>query len=293
MQPYYAGNKMLTGTVPVSSEKENIIMKTFVITIILLQVLTSCQSRKQNYLGTDIELWKDTEVWDFARCISDGRFEAAEQLIIQNQINVDHREPKFGETLLSWAVLNDKVEAVKFLINHGANPNLHNTYNGVSPIVEAAGGFSSIEILRYLLLHGGNPNDYVREDETLSYDRSIKTPLMAAAFTSLEKTKMLVEAGGDANYAIEPGCTAFYQAALAMKKDILEYLLLNCKIDYKKTYIITLDTGDTLCLKEIIEKDKVAYRQDRITIKRVLRYLDEENHEIKSDGSESITGSGI
>ena len=250
-------------------------MKKIVFVIILFQVLTSCWSEKRNFLGTDIELWEDTEVWDFARCISEGQFEKAEQLILQNHINVDYREPKFGETLLSWAVLNDKVEAVFFLVDHGANPNSHNTYNGVSPIIEAAGGFSSIEILRYLLLHGGNPNDYVKEYETLTHGRSIKTPLIAAAFISLEKTKMLIEAGGDANFAVEPGYTAFCQASLGIKKDVLEYLLLNCKIDFKKTYIVTLDTGDTLHLKELIEKDKVAYQQDSMTIKRILAYLDE------------------
>jgi ankyrin repeat protein len=247
----------------------------FVLSIILLQTLASCCSEERNYLGTDIELWENTEAWEFAKYISKNQFEEAEQLIVQNHIDVDYREPKFGETLLSWAVLNDKVEAVKFLVNHGANPNSHNTYNGVSPIVEAAGGFSSIEILKYLLLHGGNPNDFVGEQEKLTHGRSIKTPLIAAAFISLEKTKMLVETGGDANFAIKPGYTSFCHAALAMKKDIIEYLLLNNKIDYKRTNIITLDTRDTLYLKELIKKDKVAYRQDSIMVKRVLTYIDE------------------
>lgn len=42
-------------------------MKKIVFVIILFQVLTSCWSEKRNFLGTDIELWEDTEVWDFAR----------------------------------------------------------------------------------------------------------------------------------------------------------------------------------------------------------------------------------
>lgn len=249
-------------------------MKKIIFTITIILVFISCRSGKRNLLARDIELWENTEVWDFAKCISKHRFEKAEELLVQKHINVDYKEPKFGETLLSWAVLNDNVEAVKFLVDHGANPNSHNTYNGESPMTDAAGDFNSVEILRYLLSHGGNPNDYVKENEVLTNGRSIKTPLIAAAFISLEKTKMLVEAGGDANFAVEPGYTAFYQAV--HRPDILENLLLNCLCDYKKSFIVTLDTGDTLYLKELIEKDKVTYRQDSVTVKRILDYIDEE-----------------
>lgn len=246
-------------------------MKKLLFVIILLQVLISCNS---NYIEKDIELWKETEIWDFAKYISKNEFENAEEMIIKYRIDVDCKEPKYGETLLSWAVLNDNLDVVKFLIGHGANPNSHNTYNGMSPITDAAGGSNSKEILRYLLLHGGNPNDYVKENEVLTHGRSIKTPLIAAAFVSLEKTKMLVEVGADVNFAVEPGYTSFHQAALRLKKDILEYLLLNCKMDYSKTYTVTLDTGDTLYLKEIIRNDKVAYRQDSVAVKRLLDYIE-------------------
>lgn len=251
-------------------------MKKIIFTIAIILVFISCRSGKRNLLARDIELWENMEVWDFAKCISKRRFEKAERLLVQKHIDVDYKEPKFGETLLSWAVLNDNVEAVKFLVDHGANPNSHNTYNGESPMTDAAGDFNSVEILRYLLLHGGNPNDYVKENEVLTNGRSIKTPLIAAAFISLEKTKMLVEAGGDANFAVEPGYTAFYYATLRLKKDVLDYLVSNCGFDYKKTYIVTLDTGDTLYLKELIEKDKVSHRQDSVTVKRILDYIDEE-----------------
>lgn len=243
-------------------------MKVILLTFFFV-ILTSCGGRNEDYLGNNIELWKESEIWDFAKYVSKHQFMKAEQVLTQKSLNIDYREPKYGETLLSWAVLNNDIPAVKFLVNHGADPNKHNTYNGESPILDAAGEFNSAEVLEYLLEHGGNPNDYVKEHEILSHGRSVKTPLIAASFISLEKTKMLVQAGADANFSVEPGHTAYLQAALRLKMDILEYLLSNCKIDYCKTYIVTIDTKDTLYLKDLIIKNRVAYRQDSITVKRI------------------------
>lgn len=246
-------------------------MKKLLFVLIILYSFVSCKNWKHEYFADDIELWENTEFWDFAKCVSKNQFAKAEQLIRKSNIDVDYREPKYGETLLSWAILNDNVEAVKFLVDHGANPNIHNTFDGKSPMIDATGGFNAIEILEYLLLHGGNPNDYVSESENVE-NRSRETPLTSAALFSMEKTKMLVEAGADANFAVEEGWTAFNRATSRL--DILEYLLLNCDFDYKKTYVVTVDTKDTLFLKELIKKDEVAYRQDSVRAKRILRYLE-------------------
>ncbi|KWW26849.1 MAG: ankyrin [bacterium P3] len=236
--------------------------------LLILMVLSACIGGEENYLGYNIELWKDTEVWDFANCISKGNFKKAERLLGQNQININFKESKFGETLLHWAVMNDNLDAVKFLVNHGANPNAHDTYNGQSPISIAASEFNSIEILNYLLAHGGNPNDYVKESEVLSYERSLETPLIGAAFISLEKTKRLVAAGADVNFAVKPGYTAFYNAAISKHKDILAYLIYTCKMDYTKTFVVTVD-NDTLYLKDILDKEYDTHPEDSVIIKRI------------------------
>lgn len=256
-------------------------MRKFLYLFSLLFVIVSCSEEKtNNYLGDDIKLWEDTEVWEFAKSVSRNDFEKAEELLCSNNIDVDYREPKFGETLLTWAVFNENFKAVKFLVDHGANPNSHNTYNGESPMTDAAGGFHSFEILQYLLSHGGNPNDYVREDEELSY-RSIETPLIQAASNNLEMTKLLIEAGADPNFSIEPGITSYTRAALRTEMDILEYLLLNSDFDYKKTYIVTIDKGDTLFLKQLIRDDEVIYQMDSIRQKRLINYIDEHFPEAK------------
>ena len=63
--------------------------------------------------------------------------------------------------------------------------------------------------------------------------------------------------------------------------DILEYLLLNSDFDYKKTYIVTIDKGDTLFLKQLIRDDEVIYQMDSIRQKRLINYIDEHFPEAK------------
>ena len=63
--------------------------------------------------------------------------------------------------------------------------------------------------------------------------------------------------------------------------DILEYLLLNSDFDYEKTYIVTIDKGDTLFLKQLIRDDEVIYQMDSIRQKRLINYIDEHLPEAK------------
>ena len=249
---------------------------TYIYILILLSII-SCSGEK-NYHGDNIRLWEDTEAWELAKCISKNDFEEAEKILSQERIDIDFREPKYGETLLFWSVWNAHIDAVKFLISHGANPNAHDTYNGDSPIAIASDYHIRSDILAYLLAHGGNPNDYVKRSEKLSYAATGKTPLIRAAFTSLEKTKMLVKAGADINFSVEPGYTPLISAERKMSLEVVEYLLFEGKADYKKSYVVTMDTGDTLYLKDLIQKRRLITADDSISAKRIMNYIDANFH---------------
>lgn len=249
-------------------------MRTYTFISILIILSTISCSGEKDYHGDNIKLWEDTKVWELAKCVSKNDFQKAEKIMSQQHIDIDFREPKYGETLLFWAVWNSNIDAVKFLINHGANPNAHDTYNGDSPIAIASDYFIRSDILAYLLAHGGNPNDFVKRDEKLSYEPSNKTPLTRAAFTSLEKTKMLVKAGADVNFSVEPGYTPLISAERKMSLEIVEYLLFECKADYRKSYVITIDIGDTLYLKELIQKRRLISANDSIAAKRIIDYIE-------------------
>ena len=252
------------------------------ICILVVLAIVGC-SGKRDYLGDDIRLWKETEAWELARCVSKNNFAKAEKILAKGQIDVDFREPRFGETLLFWAILNENIDAVRFLMNHGANPNAHDTYRGVSPIAIASDYFIRSDILEFLLAHGGDPNDHVKRNETLSYLPSEETPLIRAAFTSLEKTKMLVAAGADVNFFVEADHhdTPLLSAERKMAPDVLEYLFFECTADYKNSYVVTIDTGDTLSFRDLMLKRRIVTAEDSIVAKRIIDYIDAQSRKEK------------
>lgn len=237
----------------------------------LIVVCNSCGHN--DYIGNDIRLWEDTDIWAFAKSLSKHNFEEADDLLLRNIININLQESKYGETLLHWAVLNDDYEAVVFLVDHGANPNVHNTFNGESPMIAAAFSNADDKILSYLLLKKGNPNDYVHEDEILSNGRSIETPLTSAAFTSIEKTKMLIKAGADVNFSVIPGHTPLYVSALKTTTDVLEYLFFDCNANYRKTFIVTIN-GDTTNFVSLLKNKYITAEPDKIVVDSIIHYIE-------------------
>ena len=204
--------------------------------------------------GRDIELWKNTPIWELAKAVECEDTIKANRILAKG-FSIDYREPIFGQNLLSWAVENNKVRTVAFLLEKGANPNLHCHYDGESPVILAAKRLdvvSSPEILRLLLKYGGNPNDHVKPCEQVSHERSIKTPLTAAAYRSLRKVKLLLDAGAYVDFAIKDGETALYHAALGNQFDIIKHLLDN-GADYRNAYTVTT-SGDTLRFKDVLAK---------------------------------------
>lgn len=233
-------------------------MKALNITIItiIISLGLSCSESKKHMIGSDLRLWKGMKGWVLAKAVQDEDSIKMRNIIAKGEVPVDYREPKFGQSLLHWAVKNNKVKAVRLLLEMGANPNLHDTCKGVSPIVAASDVGVEIEILKLILNHGGNPNDKVLLSEKLSEERSDESPLIIAAMTSLEKTKMLVSYGADVNMVIEPAQilnrnTPLYSATSWKKVDIVNFLLFEKKVDFRETFIITID-GDTTIFAEML-----------------------------------------
>jgi len=68
----------------------------------------------------------------------------------------DHRNAH-GESLLTIASYTNDIQTVKYLIEHGADPNLANGDRNNTPLHRAVDNFH-IDIVEYLLGHGADPN---------------------------------------------------------------------------------------------------------------------------------------
>lgn len=248
-------------------------MKLFV-AFLLSIVLFACQFSSGRLTGGDIRLWQDTPAWDLAKAVKANDTNQINHILTKENLSIDYREPLYGESLLHWAVWNNRIEMVRFLLSKEANPNLHNQFNGRSPIIISCEDDSDAEILRLLLKYGGDPNDHVIDKDTVTYERSIQTPLTNAASTSLEKTKILLEAGANVDFSIIPGETPLHIAALGNHFDIVKYLLEEAGADYHKVFSVTLK-GDTLRFTDILAMFPYQDTEsNRSNLKQIYEFLE-------------------
>lgn len=221
-------------------------MKRIISICLIALLLCACHSSTRRLTGYNIKLWKGTPGWKLAKAIQSSDTSEVNRILEKGELSIDYREPTYGESLLYWAIYNNKVATVRFLLSKGANPNLHTRFNGESPMtLSCRYSDIDIEILSLLLEYGGNPNDHATEEDSITYMRSNRTPLYCAAGSSLEKTKMLIAAGADVNMALVKGDTSLYNALLGNRFEVILYLLTECGVDPENTFVVTIK-GDTL-----------------------------------------------
>ena len=169
-------------------------------------LLTSCNREtkvdKTTLLAKDYRLFQDTPAWILAKAVEDDNLEKIKKEVIDNKVDINYQESRFGKSLLMLAIINNQYNTSEELLKLGANPNLKDFYRGSNAIIDA----SYIEDSRYLKLllkYGGKANSL----ETASGkegDRARSTALNNAISYvdkySLERVKLLVNAGADINY---------------------------------------------------------------------------------------------
>jgi ankyrin repeat protein len=252
-------------------------------------VLTGCDLTPSRLTGENIRLWEDTPAWNLAKAVSNGDTVRIKKILAKGKISIDYREPTYGQSLLHWAAWNNKANMVEFLLKQGADINLRDYWSCQSPIVLACKYLDiDVEIVRILLENGANPNDHATENDSV-FDGNMRTPytpLIGAASNSLEKVKLLIEAGADPYCCYEPGENALKEAGTLQRFDIAEYLLIDCGMDPSRSFTITIDVGDTLHFRDILDRSNPNFRntvENIASLKRIYQYLDEWEKKHKVD----------
>lgn len=192
------------------------------ISILIMSCQNSISTNEGEYQINNINIYKNTPVWELAKAVkSENRKKIAEITKEYPQL-LDYQEPKYGATLLLWAVGMEKYKSAEALLIAGADPNIEATKGFAgTPLFEAA-GYSWIDndakkdakYVRLLLQYGADPNKNFITSEVDGFESGM-SPLMHSIGTGLEKTKLLVEAGADINHKTPSGSTAAYTALLA------------------------------------------------------------------------------
>jgi ankyrin repeat protein len=205
-----------------------LILSIFAVIIGIFQ-LNSKATSKGEYKIIDINIYKDTSVWELALAVKGQNTRKIEKIIKDKPDLINYQEPKYGATLLLWSVGTEKYKSAETLLKCGADPDIastnNSTYGGETPLFVAA-GFSWVDndakkdpkYVKLLLNYGANPNiNYTGFN--IPGEKSVTeigtSPLMNSIRCGIEKTKALVEAGADINYKTKSGTTVAIKALRA------------------------------------------------------------------------------
>ena len=232
---------------------------------------------KVDLLGSDYRLFQNTPVFELAKAVCSEDMDQVEYLVNVKKQNINFQEPKFGNSLIMMTVVNQQYGMCEKLLQLGANPNLHEYYEGTPAIVDAAhiGSlfFDDTKFLRLLLKYGANPSD--KENGKLREGNSIRyTPLIVSSgskYEAFEKVKLLVEAGADINYKDEFNCFALKRAIMLDNMEVAYYLLLH-GADYQGVFIDRT---------KYFEGGQKAYIQDLLMEKKYLKGFKNEEYRLK------------
>ena len=70
--------------------------------VLLLIIFFSCQVPKEKMTGRNIRLWQDTPGWKLAKAVRSGDTIRINEILLRDSIDIDYREPIFGQSLLFW-----------------------------------------------------------------------------------------------------------------------------------------------------------------------------------------------
>lgn len=225
-------------------------MNKIIVVIIVFIVFGCSSSQKNNYLGTDVRLFKGTPAWELAKAIEkDDTVEIRRLLQGKQKEYINYQEKKFGQTLLVWSVYSFHFNGFRILLEEGADIDIK-AYDSTKAINWAANVYETSDYLRLLLKYNANVN-YIANSRQA---RIVRTPLMAAAWYGLESTKLLVESGADINYYYFEGeyhNSPLYAAFRGGKMDVIHYMIVEAKADPTRMLETRLN-GDSLYVCDLL-----------------------------------------
>ena len=249
------------------------VQKTALLIMLPLLLLASCSqggaaTTPGDYKITDVRIYEGTPAWKLAQAVNKQDARKIASIAEKSPELLNYQDPKFGATLLYWAVGMEKYEAVEAMLKAGANPDVIATAHGGTALYLAA-GYSFIDTqakkdpkyVKLLLEYGADPDiGYIdppgRETEwngipIYNVNENGTTPLMRSISCGIEKTKALVEWGADINAQTETAHkTAAIEAlswgGLNMSSEVREYayyLIVVMKADVTQPYYSRRDDG--------------------------------------------------
>jgi uncharacterized protein len=137
----------------------------------------------------------------------------AVKVLLNHGADVNFAESKRGQTALMWAVAEGNTAAAEELIEHGADIHAH-TKGGLTPLLFAVRE-GRTDTVRSLLKHGADVNETWKAGRGTGVS-GISAMVLAVANAHYELASMMLDAGADPNAAAQ-GWTALHQITWVRK----------------------------------------------------------------------------
>ena len=235
-------------------------MRTFAISLLLFALITGCTKRSP--LARLPNNTENTWTWD---ALKRGDIIAVKNRVLGDPSYILERDDD-GNTPLMYAIAFGNLELVRFLLEHGADPNVEvdDGYTCLLTAIESDSDASTLivtELIRASAdIHTMGTNGW--------------TPLhMAAAYGHVDKARLLIDAGADINSRrkIDASETPLMEAALMGQPSTVRLLLANGADPTMR---------DTINNRTPLE---IAHHAARGPDPYVVDYLDKENFQIDAD----------
>lgn len=230
----------------------------YTLIVISLFLFTSCNREtkvdKTKLLGKDYRLFQDTPAWELAKAVEDNDVEKIKEEVVSNKVNINYQESRFGKSLLILAIANNQYKTAEELLKLGANPNLKDIYRGSNAIIVAA-YIEDPKYLKLLLKYSGKANSLETapgKEGDQARSTALNNAISYVDKYSLERVKLLVNAGADINY-FNNGPKVYTNLPLgeALLHDNMDALLflLDKGADYNKIMYKMFDDHDVYILE--------------------------------------------
>jgi len=251
-------------------------MKRKILSFLVLLNLAAC-AQKNIPNSSDFELFKDSKSWPLAKAVANDDKSKIQQILSKKEVNINFREPYFGQTLLHLAIKNDKLLSTSILLENHANVNILNSDREAAIHVvtqDVKGRNNSYEILKLLIKNGANVNDTCINpniNDTIGF----YTPLMGAV-DDLKCAKLLLENG--ANPYIKTGTTylVWLNALLFESSDnifVAEYMIVQKKMPIPNPITYNVNK-EPIAIFSLLNHLKFSNDPDKEKVRiRILDYL--------------------
>lgn len=225
-------------------------MKNFFLILCCFLVITSCEKIHREVPGLQAEYFKGTAVYELAKAVRNDDISKIKKILKDKTLDLNARDKKNGCTILMYTVYYSKNEAVKILLENGANPNVSdNRYdqNALILAIEKKGKYTDCEteLIELLIKYGGDVNSKQEYRFTMDNGGIDQANASAVAIASsggcLNIVKLLVDRGAKCSLEKDSTNTAITSAILQGNLDIVKYFIVDKKVDVPKYAFIRPD----------------------------------------------------